>query len=50
MVRSQQQLKEMEHRVEPYDDIIRGQQFQKQHLEKDIAIKEIDRYDKISLL
>jgi len=51
MVKSQQQqLIDLEHRVDLYNDFIRGQQLQKQQLEKDIAIKEIDRYDKISLL
>jgi hypothetical protein len=43
MVRSQQQLREMEHRVKLYHEFIRGQQLQKQQLEKDIAIKEMDR-------
>jgi hypothetical protein len=45
MVKSQQQqqLKDVEHRVELYNDFIRGQQLQKQQLEKDIAIKEMDR-------
>ena len=44
MVKSQQQqLKDLEHRVYLYNDFIRGQELQKQQLEQDIAIKEIDR-------
>ncbi len=38
MVKSQQQLKYMEHRVDLYSDFIRGQQLQKQHLEQEINI------------
>ena len=37
LVRNQQQLKEMEHRVDLYSDFIRGQQFQKQQLENEIV-------------
>ena len=36
MLKSQQQLKEMEHRVDLYSDFIRGQQLQKQRLEQEI--------------
>ena len=38
LVKSQQQLKEMEHRVDLYVEFIRGQQLQKQQLEKEIDI------------
>jgi hypothetical protein len=38
LLKSQQQLKEMEHRVDLYVEFIRGQQLQKQQLEKEIDI------------
>ena len=46
LVKSQQRLKDLEHRVELYNDFIKGQQLQKQQLEQ-----EIDRIEnKISRL
>ena len=36
LLKNQQDLKFMEHRVELYSDFIRGQQLQKQHLEQEI--------------
>jgi hypothetical protein len=38
VIRNQQQLKEMEHRVDLYNDFIRGQQLQKQQLEQEINL------------
>jgi hypothetical protein len=38
LLKSQQQLKEMEHRVDLYAEFIRGHQLQKQQLEKEIDI------------
>jgi hypothetical protein len=38
LLKSQQQLKEVEHRVDLYVEFIRGQQLQKQQLEKEIDI------------
>jgi len=36
LVKNQQNLKFLEHRVDLYSDFIRGQQMQKQHLEQEI--------------
>jgi transcriptional accessory protein Tex/SPT6 len=36
LLKSQQKLKEMEHRVDLYSEFIRGQQLQKQQLEQEI--------------
>ena len=36
LVKNQQRLKDMEHRVDLYADFIRGQQLQKQQLEQEI--------------
>ena len=46
LVKNQQDLKFMEHRVDLYSDFIRGQQLQKQHLEQEIDSLE----DKMSRL
>jgi len=45
MVRSQQQLKEMEHRVDLYSDFIRGQQLQKRQLEQEIKRSRMDLFN-----
>jgi transcriptional accessory protein Tex/SPT6 len=36
LVRNQQKLKDLEHRVDLYSEFIRGQQLQKQQLEQEI--------------
>jgi len=38
LVKTQQQLKELDHRVDLYSDFIRGQQLQKQQLDQEINI------------
>ena len=49
LVKSQQDLKFMEHRVDLYSEFIRGQQLQKQQLEQEINYLQQKRanYDKI---
>jgi transposase len=49
LVKNQQDLKFMEHRVDLYSDFIRGQQLQKQQLEQEInrLQSRIDNFDKI---
>jgi len=49
LVKSQQDLKFMEHRVDLYSEFIRGQQLQKQQLEQEINYlqQKRDNYDKI---
>jgi len=50
LVKSQQDLKFMEHRVDLYSEFIRGQQLQKQQLEQEINYLHQKRanYDKIN--
>ena len=36
LIKTQQRLKELDHRVDLYSDFIRGQQLQKQQLEQEI--------------
>jgi len=47
LVKNQQDLKFMEHRVDLYSDFIRGQQLQKQQLEQEINLlqSKINDYD-----
>jgi hypothetical protein len=49
LLKSQQELNFMEHRVELYNDFIRGQQMQKEQLEREIDAlrKKRDNYDSI---
>jgi hypothetical protein len=49
LLKNQQELNSMEHRVELYNDFIRGQQLQKQQLEREIDAlrKKRDNYDSI---
>ena len=52
LVKNQQRLKYLDHRVELYNDFIRWQQLQKQQLEQEIdrLQSRIDNYDNVSSL